>query len=78
MKYSKPFVEIFLPSADWKKLQQQLDQHDQITYFAGNNAGHFSASNEGSVNPVTWGTFAGKECVIPFPAYFRLHLGFLQ
>lgn len=63
--FQKPFVEIFLPSADWKKLQQQLDQHDQITYFAGNNAGHFSASNEGSVNPVTWGTFAGKEIITP-------------
>lgn len=63
--FQKPFVEIFLPSADWKKLQQRLDQHDQITYFAGNNAGHFSASNEGSVNPVTWGTFAGKEIITP-------------
>lgn len=63
--FQKPFVEIFLPSADWKKLQQRLDQHDQITYFAGNHAGHFSASNEGSVNPVTWGTFAGKEIITP-------------
>lgn len=63
--FQKPFVEIFLPSTDWKKLQQRLDQHDQITYFAGNDAGHFSASNEGSVNPVTWGTFAGKEIITP-------------
>ncbi|OCK79533.1 methylenetetrahydrofolate reductase-like protein [Lepidopterella palustris CBS 459.81] len=63
--FQKPFVELFIPSADWTKLQQRLDQDDQVTYFAGNNAGHFSASNEESVNPVTWGTFAGKEIITP-------------
>ncbi|KAF2497221.1 methylenetetrahydrofolate reduct [Lophium mytilinum] len=63
--FQKPFVELFIPSADWFKLQARLDQTDQMTYFAGNKAGHFSASNEESVNPVTWGTFAGKEIITP-------------
>lgn len=63
--FQKPFVEFFIPSADWKVLQPRLKAHEQITYFAGNAAGDFEASSEDGVNPVTWGTFAGKEIVTP-------------
>ncbi|OAL43167.1 methylenetetrahydrofolate reductase-like protein [Pyrenochaeta sp. DS3sAY3a] len=63
--FQKPFVEFFIPSAQFATLKARLDAHDQITYFAGNAAGDFEASDEGSVNPVTWGTFAGKEIVTP-------------
>jgi methylenetetrahydrofolate reductase (NADPH) len=63
--FQKPFVEFFLPSAEFHALKQRLDAHEQVTYFAGNDAGDFEASNEDSVNPVTWGTFAGKEIVTP-------------
>jgi methylenetetrahydrofolate reductase (NADPH) len=63
--FQKPFVEFFLPSAEFHALKQRLDAHEQVTYFAGNDAGDFEASNENSVNPVTWGTFAGKEIVTP-------------
>jgi methylenetetrahydrofolate reductase (NADPH) len=63
--FQKPFVEFFLPSAEFHVLKQRLDAHEQVTYFAGNDAGDFEASNEESVNPVTWGTFAGKEIVTP-------------
>jgi methylenetetrahydrofolate reductase (NADPH) len=63
--FQKPFVEIFVPSADWKELQARLDSSDQVEYFAGNAAGDFEASREDSVNPVTWGTFTGKEIITP-------------
>lgn len=63
--FQKPFVEFFIPSRDWEKLQPRLQSHEQITYFASNAAGDFRASNEQSVNPVTWGTFTGKEIVTP-------------
>lgn len=36
-----------------------------MTYFAGNAAGEFAATDEDTVNPVTWGTFAGKEIITP-------------
>jgi methylenetetrahydrofolate reductase (NADPH) len=63
--FQKPFVEFFIPAADWKALQPRLKAHEQITYFAGNAAGDFDATSEDGVNPVTWGTFAGKEIVTP-------------
>lgn len=66
--FQKPFVEFFIPSADWAKLKPKLDANDQVTYFAGtarHEQGDFVASDEDSVNPVTWGTFAGKEIVTP-------------
>ncbi|KAL1593699.1 methylenetetrahydrofolate reductase 1 [Paraconiothyrium brasiliense] len=63
--FQKPFVEFFLPSADWAALQPRLKAHDQVTYFAGNAAGDFEASSEEAVNPVTWGSFTGKEIVTP-------------
>jgi methylenetetrahydrofolate reductase (NADPH) len=63
--FQKPFVEFFLPAAQFHQLKERLDAHDQVTYFAGNAQGDFEASSEESVNPVTWGTFAGKEIVTP-------------
>ena len=63
--FQKPFVEFFIPSSDWKYLQQELGEDEQITYFAGNAAGDFVSSDAESVNPVTWGTFAGKEIITP-------------
>ncbi|KAF1935537.1 methylenetetrahydrofolate reductase-like protein [Clathrospora elynae] len=63
--FQKPFVEFFIPSAQFFALKPKLDAHDQITYFAGNARGDFEASQEDGVNPVTWGTFAGKEIVTP-------------
>ncbi|KAI6834313.1 methylenetetrahydrofolate reductase-like protein [Hortaea werneckii] len=63
--FQKPFVELFLPSADWQRLKPILQADDQVTYYAGNAAGDFQSSDENSVNPVTWGTFAGKEIITP-------------
>ncbi|KAF2090891.1 methylenetetrahydrofolate reduct [Saccharata proteae CBS 121410] len=63
--FQKPFVEFFLPSADWARLEPLLQSHPQTTYFAGNASGAFSASDEHSVNPVTWGAFTGKEITSP-------------
>jgi len=63
--FQKPFVEFFLPSADWKRLRRKLEQDEQVTYLAGNASGDFASSDEQSVNPVTWGTFTGKEIVTP-------------
>lgn len=36
-----------------------------MTYFAGNREGSWASSEDDSVNPVTWGTFPGKEIVTP-------------
>ncbi|PVH93392.1 methylenetetrahydrofolate reduct [Periconia macrospinosa] len=63
--FQKPFVEFFIPSSDWATLLPRLQSHEQITYFASNAKGEFRASNEHAVNPVTWGTFKGKEIVTP-------------
>ncbi|KAH8731920.1 methylenetetrahydrofolate reductase-like protein [Phaeosphaeriaceae sp. PMI808] len=63
--FQKPFVEFFVPAAQFLTLKPRLDAHAQVTYFAGNAAGDFEASHEDGVNPVTWGTFAGKEIVTP-------------
>ncbi|KIW07243.1 methylenetetrahydrofolate reductase [Verruconis gallopava] len=64
--FQKPFVEFFLPAADWTSLKKKLEQlPDEITYFAGNAHGDFESSDLKSVNPVTWGTFPGKEIITP-------------
>jgi methylenetetrahydrofolate reductase (NADPH) len=42
-----------------------LHANASVTYFAGNAAGEFASSDGASVNPVTWGTFAGKEIITP-------------
>lgn len=63
--FQKPFVEFFVPNDEWQKLQSKLFEHPQITYFAGNAKSDFASNNDESVNPVTWGTFAGKEIITP-------------
>jgi len=63
--FQKPFVELFLPASDWEVLRPKLDADEQVTYFAGNAAGDFVSTDEHSVNPVTWGTFTGKEIITP-------------
>lgn len=63
--FQKPFVEFFIPNDEWQKLQSKLFEHPQITYFAGNAKSDFASNNAESVNPVTWGTFAGKEIITP-------------
>jgi methylenetetrahydrofolate reductase (NADPH) len=63
--FQKPFVEFFLPSSDWTRLRDKLDNQAEVTYFAGDAAGQFESSDEEAVNPVTWGTFTGKEIVTP-------------
>jgi methylenetetrahydrofolate reductase (NADPH) len=63
--FQKPFVEFFLPASEFQALKLRLDAHEQVTYFAGNAAGDFEASADDGVNPVTWGTFTGKEIVTP-------------
>lgn len=70
----QPFVELFLPKEDWMKLKQRLNELaeiEEITYLAGSASGDFEASDEGSVNPVTWGAFKGKEYVSS--AYLQTH-----
>jgi methylenetetrahydrofolate reductase (NADPH) len=63
--FQKPFIELFLPSTDWATLKSKIDATSQVTYFAGNAAGEFEASDADSANPVTWGTFPSKEIVTP-------------
>ncbi|KAK0851977.1 methylenetetrahydrofolate reductase 1 [Friedmanniomyces endolithicus] len=63
--FQKPFVELFLPALDWEGLRPKLDADEEVTYFAGNAAGDFVSTDEHSVNPVTWGTFTGKEIITP-------------
>jgi len=64
--YQKPFVELFLPASDWNTLREKLEKRgNEFTYFAGNAAGEFQASDEESLNPVTWGAFKGKEIITP-------------
>ncbi|PPJ51343.1 hypothetical protein CBER1_08610 [Cercospora berteroae] len=63
--FQKPFVEFFIPNDEWQKLQTRLIENPQITYFAGNAKHEFFSNDTDSVNPVTWGTFTGKEIITP-------------
>lgn len=64
--WQKPFVEFFLPAADWTRLKRRLDDtRDEFVYFAGNGQHVFESNDEKSVNPVTWGAFKGKEIITP-------------
>lgn len=64
--WQKPFVEFFLPAADWAKLKARLSEtHEEFIYFAGNSRGDFESNDKDSVNPVTWGAFKGKEIITP-------------
>lgn len=64
-KSSQPFVELFCSNSDWTRLRSVLDSDEQVSYFACNAAGDFVATDEDSLNPVTWGCFTGKEIVTP-------------
>ena len=64
--WQRPFVEFFLPQADWRSLRTKLDlTTGEVIYFAGDGKGAFESNDEASVNPVTWGTFKGKEIITP-------------
>lgn len=76
--FQKSFVELFIPSDDWKRLLDRLksaEVHDSICFYATNAKGDFVSSDssgglntEGSwtsTNAVTWGVFPGKEIVTP-------------
>lgn len=66
--FQKPFIEFFLSAKDWEVLRRKLEGREgegEVSYFAGNGVGEFAASDAKSVNPVTWGSFSGKEYVSP-------------
>ncbi|KAL1297769.1 hypothetical protein AAFC00_006306 [Neodothiora populina] len=63
--FQKPFVELFCSNEDWKRLKAKIAQDEDVTFFACNAAGDFEATDEDSLNPVTWGCFTGKEIVTP-------------
>lgn len=76
--FQKPFVEFFLPSAEWKKLAEKLKSADvqgTVCFYAANAAGDFVSSDQAggaggdikaaSINAVTWGSFPGKEIITP-------------
>nr|POE87405.1 methylenetetrahydrofolate reductase 1 [Quercus suber] len=63
--FQKPFIEFFVPAKDWTRLRKFLEADDEFTYLAGNAKGEFVSSDEQAVNPVTWGTFTGKEIITP-------------
>jgi methylenetetrahydrofolate reductase (NADPH) len=75
--FQKAFVELFLPSEDWKTLQSKLTSPSIspfVSWYASNAAGDYlsSESNTSSkaeggngTNAVTWGAFPGKEIITP-------------
>jgi methylenetetrahydrofolate reductase (NADPH) len=72
--FQKAFVELFLPTSDWKSLHQKLSSPDvaqTVSWYASNAAGEFLSSDGdgegkgGSTNAVTWGAFPGKEIITP-------------
>ncbi|KAI9822611.1 MAG: hypothetical protein M1827_000330 [Pycnora praestabilis] len=63
--FQKAFVEFFLPASDWQILRKKLISLEDVTFYAGNNAGDFDTSHADSVNAVTWGAFPGKEIITP-------------
>lgn len=75
--FQKAFVELFIPSEDWKTLQSKLTSPSIspfVSWYASNAAGDYlsSESNTSSkaeggsgTNAVTWGAFPGKEIITP-------------
>ncbi|KAH8891299.1 methylenetetrahydrofolate reductase 2 [Thozetella sp. PMI_491] len=78
--FQKAFVEFFIPSADWKALEQKLKRpelKESVCFYATSADGDFVSSDtadaaetnniarEPSTNAVTWGVFPGKEIVTP-------------
>jgi methylenetetrahydrofolate reductase (NADPH) len=76
--FQKAFVELFIPSEDWKTLQTKLVSSEVaplVSWYASNASGDFLSSENsssaanggevGSTNAVTWGAFPGKEIITP-------------
>jgi methylenetetrahydrofolate reductase (NADPH) len=65
--FQKPFVEMFVPAAEYPALKRKLQDlgGEDVTFFAATAAGDVEASDESAVCPVTWGAFYGKEIVTP-------------
>lgn len=78
--FQKAFVELFIPSSDWKTLHAKLQSPSvaaNVSFYASNAKGDFISSdtssngvdeNKGiaqSTNAVTWGAFPGKEIITP-------------
>lgn len=74
--FQKAFVELFLPSSDWKELKAKLTSEKyeaEVSFYASNAKGEFISSEMkttngnggGSTNAVTWGAFPGKEIITP-------------
>ncbi|KAL3418027.1 methylenetetrahydrofolate reductase [Phlyctema vagabunda] len=67
--FQKAFVELFVPSSDWKALHIKLiELGDDVSFYASNAEGDFvfgGVAEEGSTNAVTWGCFTGKEIITP-------------
>ncbi|KAJ6438620.1 methylenetetrahydrofolate reductase [Purpureocillium lavendulum] len=76
--FQKAFVELFIPSSDWKALAERLrapEVRDVVCFYSANAKGDFASSDvsgaanasagEASTNAVTWGVFPGKEIVTP-------------
>jgi methylenetetrahydrofolate reductase (NADPH) len=75
--FQKAFVELFLPSRDWKELHAKLTAPGvakDVGWYASNAKGEFLSGDasdgvddeaDGSTNAVTWGAFPGKEIITP-------------
>jgi methylenetetrahydrofolate reductase (NADPH) len=75
--FQKAFVELFLPSKDWKELHAKLTAPgvaEDVGWYASNSRGDFASgdvsddangTSEGSTHAVTWGAFPGKEIITP-------------
>jgi methylenetetrahydrofolate reductase (NADPH) len=73
--FQKAFVELFIPSEDWKTLQAKLTSSSispLVSWYASNAAGDYLSSDTdtskeggGNTNAVTWGAFPGKEIITP-------------
>jgi len=75
--FQKAFVELFIPSADFRTLLTKLrtpEVAEQVSFYASNADGEFissadeeqgGAEGKGSTNAVTWGAFPGKEIITP-------------
>jgi len=79
--FQKAFVELFVPSSDFKILLAKLtspELRDVVSFYASNSSKAFISSDSpsssdrrgstpgpGSTNAVTWGAFPGKEIITP-------------
>lgn len=75
--FQKAFVELFLPSEDWKALHAKLtapDVAEDVGWYASNSKGDFLSGDasdnvegggDASTHAVTWGAFPGKEIITP-------------